>query len=88
MFLPVLLEMFRGQMPRVGLFHDDNALVLAEFPRKLAPAHVHGKHLGRAALEQAIGETAGGRAEVKRDQAVHVQLKMIRARVPACDRRG
>ena len=62
---------------RVGFFHDDDAAVLAEFPGKLALADVHGKNFRGAVLKQAIGETAGGRAEVERDQSGHVQLKMV-----------
>ena len=65
-----------GQMARVGFFHHHDARVLAQFPGELALADVHGKNLGRAVLEQAIGEPAGGGAEVERDQAGHVQLKM------------
>ena len=62
---------------RVGFFHDDDAAVLAEFPGELALADIHGKNFGRAVLQQAVGEAAGGRAEVERDQAGHVQLKML-----------
>ena len=64
-------------MSGVGFFHDDHAVVLAEFPRKLATAHVHGKNLGRAALQQAIGETAGGGAEINAPPARDVELKMF-----------
>ena len=66
-----------GQVARVGLFHDDHALVLPQFPSELAPAYVHGKNFCRAVLEQAVGESAGGSAEVERDQSFHVELKMI-----------
>jgi hypothetical protein len=63
-------------MPGIGLFHDDNAGVVAEFPGELAPANVHGKNPGGTVLEQAIGKSARGRAEVERSEAGDVQLKM------------
>ena len=64
-------------MPRIGFFHHDDAPVLAKLPGELSPADVHGINLRRAVLEQAIGEAAGGRAEVERDQPGHVELKMF-----------
>ena len=35
-----------GQMAGVGLFHDDDAVVLAQFPCELALPDIHGKNLG------------------------------------------
>jgi hypothetical protein len=43
----------------------------------LPPANVHGKNLCRAVLQQAIGETAGGCAQVERGQPDDIQLKMV-----------
>jgi hypothetical protein len=63
-------------MARVGPFHDDDARVLAEFPRDLAPANVHREDPGRAVLEQAIGEAAGGSAEVNGRQPARIELEM------------
>jgi hypothetical protein len=68
--------MFRFQMAGVGLFHDDDAGVVPELPGELAPANVHGKNLCRAVLQQTIGESAGGRAQVERHQSGDIQLKM------------
>ncbi len=65
-----------GEVAGVGFFHDHDPAVLAEFPGELALADVHGKNLGRAVLEQAIGETAGGSAEVDGGESGHVQLEM------------
>ena len=65
------------KMARVGFFHDDDALVLPQFPGELALADIHGKNFCRAVLQQAIGEAAGGRAEIKRDQAGDIELKMV-----------
>ena len=77
-----------GQMARIGFFHDNDPAVLPEFPGELPPANVHGKNPRGAVLQQAIGESAGGRAQVKRRQSGDIQLKMAAGRVPACGRRG
>jgi hypothetical protein len=69
-------EAKRGEMAGVGPFHDDNARVLAEFPGKLAAANVNGINFGRAVLKEAIGETAGGSAEVNGGQAARIELEM------------
>ena len=63
-------------MARVGLFHDDDARVVPELPGELPPANVHGKNLRRAVLQQTIGESAGGRAQVERRESGDVQLEM------------
>ena len=55
-----------GSVQRVGAFHHDNALVVAEFPRQGTVAGVDGKDLRRAALQQAIGESADVAAESRR----------------------
>jgi hypothetical protein len=63
-------------MAGVGFFHDDNAAVVPELPGELAPANVHGKNLRRAVLQQTIGESAGGCAQVERRQSGDIQLKV------------
>jgi hypothetical protein len=63
-------------MAGVGLFHDDNAGVVPELPGELPPANVHGKNLGCTVLQQTIGESAGGRAQVERRESGNIQLKM------------
>ena len=50
----------------IGFLHDDDARILAEFPGKLAVPDIHGINLGRAVLQEAIGESAGGSAQVQR----------------------
>ncbi len=70
-------KILAGQIAGVGFFHDHHARVLAQFPRQLALAHVHGKHLYRAALQQAVREAAGGRPEINRGEAGDVELKMF-----------
>ncbi len=54
----------RGEVERVGAFDEDDARVVAEFPGKLAVGGVDGVDLGCPALEQAVGEPAGGGAQV------------------------
>jgi hypothetical protein len=63
-------------MAGIGFFHDNNPRIVAEFPRELAPADVHGKNPGRAVLEQAVGKSAGGRPEIERAESANVQLEM------------
>ncbi len=53
------------EVPRVGALHDRDARVLAQPPVELAVAHVQGDHARRPAAQQAVGEPAGGRAEVE-----------------------
>lgn len=65
-------------MARVGFFHDDDAPVLSEFPRELAVTDIHGINHFCASLQQAIGEAAGGRAEVYGDQLCGLDLKMLK----------
>ena len=63
-------------MARIGFFHDHHAFILAQFPRELALADIHGKNFCRAALQQTIRKAAGGGAEVERGEAGDIQLKM------------
>ena len=71
--------MFRCQVAGVGLLHDDDAGVVPEFPGELPPANVHGKNFHRAVLQQTIGESAGGRAQVERGEAGDIQMKMVQS---------
>ncbi len=64
-------------MPGIGLFHDRDTRIIAQFPGKLAPAHIDRKNPLCAGLQQAIGKTAGGGAEVNGNEAGGVQLKML-----------
>ena len=69
--------MFRLEKTRVGFFHHDDARVAAQFPRELALADIYGENFCRAALEQTIRETAGGRADVNGGESGDVELKMF-----------
>ena len=58
---------FKGQVADVGPFEDSNARVLSQFPRQLAIADIDGVNFVRAVLEEAVGETARGRAHIEAD---------------------
>src|SRR5207248_7706847 len=64
------------QVARVGPVHDAHARIAAEFPGQLSVADIDGEYLFRAVLEQAIGEPAGGGAEVNGHGSFHFQLKV------------
>ena len=55
----------------VDALHDDDAGIGAEGPGELAFADVDGVDAGGAALEEDVGEAAGGRADVEGDPAVN-----------------
>lgn len=62
-----------GQLPGIGPFEDGDARILSEFPGELAVADVDGVNGSRAVLEEAIGETAGAGAQIKRAGTGHRQ---------------
>ena len=59
-----------GQVARVHALEDGHARVVAQPRMKLAVADVERDHVRRAVLEQAVGEAAGGRADVEAAQPV------------------
>ena len=59
-----LAQILRCNIADVRPLHDDDARVVADFPRQLAIAHVDGKDLACPLLEQAVGKPARGRAGV------------------------
>ena len=63
----------------VGLFHHDDAVVLAQFPRELVGADIDRKDLSRAAAEQNVGEAPGRRANVEPGRADDVEAEMVEA---------
>src|SRR5437867_6284498 len=73
----LLAEDPRVERPRIGLFHDHHAGVLAQLGVELAHADVHSVHAGGAALEQAVGETTGRGAHVEADAASDFQLEGV-----------
>ena len=64
-------------MAGVDPLHDGDAGVLPQLVGQLAVAHVHGVDPAGAPLQQAVGEAAGGGANVQRRQPVHVQGENI-----------
>jgi hypothetical protein len=64
-------------MARIGFFHDDHPAILPEFPGELTTANVHGKNFRRAMLQQTIGESAGGRAQVEHGRSCDIQMKIL-----------
>ena len=61
----------------VQMFAHDHARIVADFPGELAVADVDRVNLRRAALQEAIGEAAGGRADVERGHAGGIDREMI-----------
>lgn len=66
----------RGQMPRVGSFHDDHTRILTEFPRQLALTDIDGMDTDRAVLQQAIGESTGRCPEVHSRKTSHIESEL------------
>ena len=65
------------EVASVGFFHHHDAVVLSEFPSQLTVPDIHGVNPGRAGLQEAIGETTGGRAEVNGNESDDVELEML-----------
>ena len=68
-----------SQLADVGALHDDDALVVAQPHVELAVAHVDGVDARGAALQQAVGEAAGRRADIERDQPARHRCRRPRA---------
>ena len=68
-----------GQVARVHALEDGHARVVAQPRMQLAVADVERDHVRRAVLEQAVGEAAGGRADVEAAQPVGDTPKASRA---------
>ena len=62
---------------RVQLLDADDAGIAAQGVGELAVAHVNGVDAGCAALQQAVGETAGRRANVEGDEARRVDGEVV-----------
>ena len=65
------------QIARVDVLAHDDARVGAQAPVELPVAHVERDHLARAALQQHVGEAAGGRADVERERAGDVDAERV-----------
>ena len=62
---------------RIELLFDDHARVIAQFPDQLVGPDIHGVDAAGPALQQAVGETAGGRAHINADPAVGGDLEGV-----------
>ena len=72
-----LAQVFQSNIADVRPLHDDDARVVANFPRQLAVAHVDGEDLARPLLEQAVGKPARGRAGVAANVARWVNTEIF-----------
>jgi hypothetical protein len=62
----------------VGSFENNDARMVSQLPIQLAVAHIHRIDSRGAMLQQAIGKSAGGRADVKGDFTIDVDLKFLK----------
>src|SRR4029077_5307028 len=61
----------------VQFFHHHHARLVANFPGQLTVTDIHRVNFRRAALQKAIGETAGRCANVERDLAANIDLEKV-----------
>ena len=71
------LHLLAAEIARVHLFVDNYSRVVAQFPVELSGAGVDRIDARGAALQQAIGESAGGGANVQADFSSHGNSEMI-----------
>ena len=64
-------------LARVHPFHHHDARILAQLPVELALPDVDRVDPDGAALQQAVGEAAGGRADVERHATGDVEAQLI-----------
>ena len=55
----------RGQVRDVRALEQGDAAVVAQAPGELRPAHIDGEDARGAALQQAVGEPAGGTSHIQ-----------------------
>ena len=58
-------------------FADDHARIVAELPIELPVADVERDDVARAALQQDVGEAAGGGADIERAAALDVDVERV-----------
>ena len=64
-------------MADVNAVHCNNARIVAQLPRELTIANVNRVNARCATLQETIGETAGGRAQVGANLATGIEVKGI-----------
>src|ERR1035441_10548533 len=72
-------ELRRRQRAGIGFLHYHHAGIAAQFPGKLALAHVHRIHFGSATLQQAVGKAASRGADVNRRLAGDIEVEVIKS---------
>ena len=72
-------QIFRGHIADIGPLHDHNTLIGTDLPVQLTVAHIDGKDLFRALLQQAVGKAAGGSTGIGADVALRLHTE-----VPQC----
>ena len=65
----------------IGAFNEANTRVVAEFHGDLSEAGVDGGYMGCAALQQAVGEAAGGGADVETCAVGYINFPVIKSRL-------
>ena len=73
----------RLKVARVEVLDDDDARIVAQRPVDLPVADVERDDARRAALQQDVGEAAGGRADVERLASRRRRCRRCRARARA-----
>jgi hypothetical protein len=67
----------RLEMPRVGVFDHGDAPIAAHFPVQLAVSDVERDDVARAAVQPHVGESAGRRADIKRDAIGSIDAERV-----------
>ncbi len=70
-------EVVAAQAPQVGPFPHRDAGIGAQPLVELVATHVERHHVRRAALEDAVGEAARGRAGVEHPEPGHVDAELV-----------
>ncbi len=70
-------NLLRRKVASVGFFQQPDAGIAAQSRIHLSVTGVHCDYFSRATLEKAVGETAGGSANVHAGPAAHVDLPML-----------
>ena len=66
-----------GHVARVGFLQEPNPWILPEFEIHLPITRIYRDHAGGAMLQQAIGEPAGGSADIETDLILDIDLPVF-----------
>ncbi len=69
-------NLFGRDVTRIGLFHHDNPVVIAQFPVKLPLPDINRKDLGRTVLQKHIGKTAGRGSDINAGKTGDIDAKL------------